>query len=56
MRAHLLYSISLKNKIEIILLADTCPTRYDFIYEKFAEKVCQIFEIIPLFLIKQKQI
>ena len=37
-------------------LANTCATRYGFINEKFAEIVCQVFEIKPQCLIKRKQI
>ena len=39
-----------------IILANTYITRYDFINEKFAEIVCQVFKIEPQYLIKPKQI
>lgn len=46
----------LGNKIIAIILANICATRYCFIDEEFAEKVCQVLEIEPQRLIKPKQI
>ncbi len=46
----------IKNKIESIILIDTCATRYGYIDEEFVETVCQILEIEPQHLIKPKQI
>ena len=39
-----------------IILANTYTTEYGFIYEEFAETVCQGFEIKSQNLIKPKQI
>ncbi len=47
---------TLGNKINAITLVDTCATRYGFIDEKFAEIVCQTFEIEPQRLTKPKPI
>lgn len=35
----------LRNNIKFILLTNTYTIRYGFINDKFAEKVCQVFEI-----------
>ena len=40
----------------VTILANTCATEYDFIDKKFAETICQIFEIKSQYLIKPKQI
>ena len=45
---------TLKNKIMDITLANTCATRYGFIDKEFAKKICQVFEIELLCLIKPK--
>ncbi len=46
----------LGNKINIIILVDTCAIRYGFIDEKFVEMVCQTLEIEPQRLTKPKSI
>lgn len=38
----------------VIKLANTCTIKYDYIDEKFVEKICQILEIKPQCLIKPK--
>lgn len=44
----------LGNKIMVITLTNTCVTKYGFINEKFAEKVCQVLKIKSQYLIKSK--
>lgn len=34
------------------LLANTCTTEYDCIYEKFAKTICRILKIKPQYLIQ----
>ncbi len=47
---------TLENKINIIILVDTCATGYGFIDEKFTEMVCQTLEIKLQCLTKPKPI
>lgn len=47
---------SFNNNIEFILLAYIYATRYSFINEEFIEEVYHIFDIIPQYPIKLKQI
>lgn len=42
--------------MKVISLANNCATRYDFIDEKFAEIICQVFEITLQRWIKSKKI
>lgn len=46
----------LGDKINVIILVDTCTSGYNFIDEKFVEIICQMLEIESHHLIKPKPI